>query len=233
MFKREQCGKELVSKRNLYKHTNFNCKGIIKQNECKFCNKILSNSSSKSRYQKTCKKNPIKEVNKSINKTINNYNGENLDYLDYKTKHKLMMKWLEGGLSGIITKRLLEIHFNNEHPENQNIKMGYNGHIEYLKDGEYIQEPGRIFFNKHVEKLESPALDAIDFIKPAFKILERIHKDITPFLGWVDFGYEDTRDIDINYTSHNLEEIRNQIAKEFMRTVKNYSKLFKVVVSRV
>jgi len=167
------CNKSFSTNSNLKRHLKT-CKSELLSNQCKYCNKILSTSSSKSRHQKICKQRPIIINNNTINNitnnitinniTINNYNNTNLDYLTIDEKHKLVMKWLNEGLEGIILKSLVEFHFNVEHPENKNIRMKKTNFIEYLDDENIYQgEPSITFFHKYVEKMEMLSLDAIEY----------------------------------------------------------------------
>jgi hypothetical protein len=241
------CKKCFSTNGNLKKHLTT-CKGeSLLSNECKYCHKKLLNSSNKSRHQKICKQRPIdnnitnninnidnsitNSIDNSIhndnsntinNITINNYNNTNLDYLTIDEKHKLVMRWLNEGLEGIILKSLLELHFNVEHPENKNVRMNKTNFIEYLDDINIYQgEPAITFFHNYIEKMEVYTLDAIDYLKPNFKVLCKLHKTVSSFLLWKDIGYDDIKDkIDIIYTKKEKKEVLNNIFKLFKKIIK-------------
>jgi hypothetical protein len=240
-FKCTNCNKIFKRKFNLKVHCNT-CKGeFLLPNQCLYCKKIYSSPSAKCKHLKICKHKPIEEIKEgninnsynnttnniyndnSINITINNYNNTNLDYLTIDEKHKLVMKWLNEGLEGIILKSLVEFHFNVEHPENKNIRMNKTNFIEYLDDEkEYQSVPPISFFHKYVEKMEILSLDAIEYLQPKFKILCNLHKTVTPFLKWEDVGYDDSKDKnDIIYTKKEKKEVLSNIFKIFKRIIKN------------
>lgn len=83
---------------NLKRHSST-CKGFIKSNECKFCNKLFSNASNKCRHQSNCKSN--NNIDNSVtnhitnNVLINNFNDENIEYMSKENKAKLILKCMQ------------------------------------------------------------------------------------------------------------------------------------------
>ena len=119
---------------------------------CKYCNKNLSRIDSLNRHMTKCKKKTeelcimkneittLKEelsktkqiINNNINKTtnnnshntinntinINNFGEENIKHIDYSYYNNILK-----GIYGAVPKLVEKIHFDSEHPENQNIKL--------------------------------------------------------------------------------------------------------------
>ena len=71
--------------------------------------------------------NNIKNIYNNI--TINNYGNENISHLSLEYFRKLIM----AGPYGCIPKLVEKIHFDPEHPENQNIKLS-NKKLPYIKN---------------------------------------------------------------------------------------------------
>jgi len=129
---------------------------------CKYCNNIFSRSDSLNRHYSRCKvkkqelilyqneeikqmKSEIEELkktkiqnnitnnnnnsNNTINNTINinNYGDENIKHLKSKDFVNLL-----NGIYSAVPKLIKQIHFDPEHPENQNIKFT-NKKLPYLK----------------------------------------------------------------------------------------------------
>lgn len=151
MYKCKICGYETQYKSNLNKHINkkLSCKPSIEKPmiyNCRYCNKTFEHRQSKYRHQRECSykmnndilelRDEIKELKKMIDKNpkntinienvenmnieivINNYGYENIEYIS----NDYLSKLLELPLSAI--KRLVKcIHFNKNHPENQNLKI--------------------------------------------------------------------------------------------------------------
>lgn len=151
MYTCEICGYATRYKSNLNKHKNkkLTCKSLIDKPmiyNCKHCNKTFEHRQSKYRHQQECSykmnndilelRDEIMELKKLIDKNpkntinienvenmnieivINNYGYENIEYIS----NDYLSKLLELPLSAI--KRLVKcIHFNKNHPENQNLKI--------------------------------------------------------------------------------------------------------------
>ena len=132
-----------------------------KKNECPFCFKLFSTRHGKSRHMKTCKKkqeteelvisqndkimkmekeieelkkkstttNNITNNNNTINNNIhiNNYGEENLKHLRSKDFRDIICS-----MYNAVPQLIEKIHFDPEHPENQNIKYT-NKKFPYLK----------------------------------------------------------------------------------------------------
>jgi len=158
---------------------------ITKENQCKYCNKILSRYDSLNRHMKICKKkkdsetlvikqeeeiqqmkleknNEIKELKEMVEKllvenkgntnisdnrisnsnntihntiNINNYGDENIKYItsDY------ILNLLKFKPAKAIPELIKHTHFNDEHPENQNIKITNKkgSHIKVRKNNKW------------------------------------------------------------------------------------------------
>ena len=144
--------------------------------ECNFCNKIFSRKWHLSRHLNSCKikqqselvilnkdeeikkmKLEIEELkknkgntnitNNTVNNTINinNYGDENLNHLKSKDFANLL-----SGIYGAVPKLIEKIHFDPEHPENQNIKYT-NQKSPYMK---VIKDSKWQFVNKKEELLD-------------------------------------------------------------------------------
>lgn len=61
----EKCERTFTAKASLIAHLTVRKKKCFAKNECKYCNKLFYNSSSRNKHLKTCKSNPnnIKKVN--------------------------------------------------------------------------------------------------------------------------------------------------------------------------
>ena len=109
---------------------------------CSFCNKYFSHTSSLSRHKTNCIHSKTKEIlqkendelrkeieqlknnqqnitnNNNIKININCFGNENMDYINDKTILQCISK-VYGSIPMIIER----IHFDSEHPENNNVKI--------------------------------------------------------------------------------------------------------------
>jgi hypothetical protein len=118
--------------------------------QCNYCNKIFYSKSNVTKHQKICKKkksnnlelcimkNEIETLKEKLDKTttlittnnnnsnntqninihINNLGEENIKHIDYNYYNNILK-----GIYGAVPKLVEKIHFDSEHPENQNIKL--------------------------------------------------------------------------------------------------------------
>lgn len=79
---------------------------------------IVQNSTMMGTINNNCTTNSTNNIDNSINITINNYGHENLDYLTDDFMAKLISR-----PASAIPNLFKEIHLNDNHPENQNIRI--------------------------------------------------------------------------------------------------------------
>ena len=131
----EYCLKEFTRKDNLTKHLKI-CKSKKKNEELVLLqsNKIME-MEEEIKKLKLNQNNQINQTNNNITNNITNNNTININnYGDENLKH-LRSKDFANLLSGIysaVPKLIEKIHFDPEHPENQNIKYT-NRKLPYLK----------------------------------------------------------------------------------------------------
>lgn len=155
----ELCGKIFARSDNLLKH-KARCTGVASSLECPNCHTIFNSKQSKCRHVKTCAPVAVATVNShnthsshntttnshntnTVNNTnnntvhvhINNFGEERMDYLT----NEFITACFENGVNGVRTV-LDKIYFNQEHPENHNVKLRSLNHAiaEVYKDHLWI-----------------------------------------------------------------------------------------------
>ena len=151
----KKCNKYYKTKKSLIEHEKI-CKGIDDLTCCR-CMISFTNRHNKARHMKknNCKSrsiiyartpNPQNLDNKTININnienqinniqniyVNSYGSERLDYLNYDKMFEIFTKKYN-----IPTLLIKEIHFNNEFPENNNIKFLNNKEVLIKKDDDFV-----------------------------------------------------------------------------------------------
>jgi hypothetical protein len=129
----DKCNKILACKRNLKYHI-LKCSGKINILQCGICKEIFTCPSNKYKHQKKCKLKEYAQItniqiqnniitninnNSGIQININNFGSENKDYI---TK-EFLLKCFENGGYGV-GAMVDKIYFDENHPENHNVKLG-------------------------------------------------------------------------------------------------------------
>jgi len=240
MFKCVTCDKGFTTNASLKRH--IYCKGLKTDPICIYCDKSFSNNSNKTRHQKICKKNTIINIDKSItnnidnsitnnidnsthitnNIVINNFNNENIEYLDQKTKTELMLKLLDGDMLNFILNYSNEIYLNPHHPENTTIKKSsIRNYLDIMIQREFKPYHKNLVYGMMLEKARSYVVESVKdpiFTKP---ILVKLHTNIIPFTKWKNIGYSDLKDIGnpltISFTSKQIEKMNESYINEFYK----------------
>ena len=181
-----------------------------KENQCKYCNKILSRYDSLNRHMKTCKKKREAEsliikqeeeiqqmkleieelknksittnnninnttnnnINNSKNIIINNYGDENIKHLRSKDFRDILCSMYNS-----VPKLIEKIHFDPNHPENQNIKYT-NKKLPYLK---VMKDNKWQLVNKKNELFDLIDTKCYLLKEKYYKMLEKNKYNITDF----------------------------------------------------
>ena len=103
--------------------------------ELKQSKNITNNTNNTNNNTNTNTINNNNTINNTQNIIINNYGEENIKYLKSKD-----FKYLLSNVSDAIPKLIKYIHFNDEHPENHNIKYTNKdgSYFEIMKDNKWI-----------------------------------------------------------------------------------------------
>ena len=188
---------------------------ITKENQCKYCNKILSRYDSLNRHMKICKKKKDSETlvikqeeeiqqmkleieelktksattnnitnkintNNNTNNTINTNNIINIKNLGDENINHLKNVDFAGMLKGIynaVPKLIEKIHFDPDHPENQNIKYT-NKKLPYLK---VMKDNKWQLVNKKYELFDLIDTKCYLLKEKYYKILEKNKYNINEF----------------------------------------------------
>jgi hypothetical protein len=242
--------KKIFSTNGNFKRHLKTCKGDLLPNECKYCKKILSNSSNKSKHQKICKQRPLiinNNINNSYNSitnnidnsidnsintinniTINNFNNENIEYLNDITKKELILKLCKGDMLNLIILLTNEIYLNDEHPENSTIKDSETkGCLDVMIDGQFVPKHKMIIYKEMIENKEHFFFDVAKDLNFPYDVKRNIHKHIIPFTNWKNIGYNDIKDFNFSKFYKNIKEINkmnNVHINVFYNRIKNYYK---------
>lgn len=173
-FNCEICNKGFARKDNRDAH-QLKCQGVVNPLQCPKCLKIFSSRSHKSRHCKTVNCTPIvvadaraagtsagpstinniqtqnndnsvtnnNNITNNVHIHINAFKNENLDYILGNVEK--MNKYISSALPGF-QKLVKDIHFNDEHPENKNVR------IKNIRSSlaEYFNGEKWVFENKQV-----------------------------------------------------------------------------------
>ena len=114
----KKCCKTLSSYKNRWRHEKT-CKGSI-QKDILYAEveKIFNELSKKQKTNKTINSNNNNNNTNSNNITVNNFGSENIDYITKKVIKHILSK-----PNIAIPLMIKEIHFNDNHPENQNVQI--------------------------------------------------------------------------------------------------------------
>lgn len=186
IYKCENCGKEYKSKSGKYKHKK-NClvnPVIIEKKENDKLKEELGKEVSKRKElekqveQLILEKSKLQEAHaKVINNDhsntnnittigrdqniiiVNNFGEENIEYL--LKDENFVKKCIESPINSI-HQYLDNVHFNNEHPENKNIKMTnlLGPYMDYIKEGKW----NKIEKNILIPKIINKSIDTVDNI---------------------------------------------------------------------
>lgn len=186
IYKCENCGKEYKSKSGKYKHKK-NClvnPVIIEKKENDKLKEELGKEVSKRKElekqveQLILEKAQLQEAHaKVINNDhsntnnittigrdqniiiVNNFGEENIEYL--LKDENFVKKCIESPINSI-HQYLDNVHFNNEHPENKNIKMTnlLGPYMDYIKEGKW----NKIEKNILIPKIINKSIDTVDNI---------------------------------------------------------------------
>ena len=199
----------------LPQNTTLLPQNTTKENQCKYCNKILSRYDSLNRHLKTCKKKKESEIlvikqeeeiqqmkleieelktksattnnitntintNNNTNNTINTNNIINIKNLGDENINHLKNVDFAGMLKGIynaVPKLIEKIHFDPNHPENQNIKYT-NKKLPYLK---VMKDNKWQLVNKKYELFDLIDTKCYLLKEKYYKILEKNKYNINEF----------------------------------------------------
>lgn len=130
----KKCGKIYKTKKCLINHEK-NC-NLIGSLTCPRCMKTFSSRQHKNRHIKANKCKPRSIIHaEGVNKEyiVNDYGNERTDYLDFDKYLKIFKSSYD--IPSTITK---EVHFNDDFPENHNIKYNNNTTALIRKNNKYI-----------------------------------------------------------------------------------------------
>ena len=147
-----KCQKQFQNKYNLKIHEK-SCRGVSNSLECRICHKAFNSIRTRQHHEKSCKEEQSNNVsnqnigndnmtltnsnltnnqtidnhttNNTNNITINNFGSERIDYIPIEK-----LKDIANNVKCIEYLNL--VHFNEEHPENHNIKLHSNKQQLYL-----------------------------------------------------------------------------------------------------
>jgi len=125
----ETCDKTYKSENYFNKHKCIplkTSKSTI-QHKCQFCDKSFSRLYYKNSHEEKCAENKNERVRNDF--TPNNYGYENIEYISIEQVVVLISKRLEGVIKMILLK-----HFNQTHPENQNVVIVGDNYFVYRND---------------------------------------------------------------------------------------------------
>jgi hypothetical protein len=178
---------------------------VLDSRRCDFCNKEFTRKSGLTKHLRICKKNKNNKINineldklkntintlltelrqpsiinnttncynNTVNIHINNYGEENTQYITKQYMLELLCKPFSA-----IPKLIKYIHFNNEHPENQNIKITNikNPYVKVLKNHKWELQDKKEVIDELIDKQHS-VLNNENIQKKVDKYLNEEDKD--------------------------------------------------------
>jgi hypothetical protein len=176
----QNCLKNFKSSKGLKKHQT-KCKGVSNPLECHYCHHIFATSQSKCKHLKICKIRGVQElveknciINHNTNTQTNNNNIQNIyNIYNYTSSYRNYSynindfgkedisyidpeKMRQISLNFDFKAYIYEKHFNQEHPENHNIRENCSKSYKIWRDNKWVVETkeyvhNTIFQNTRVE----------------------------------------------------------------------------------
>jgi hypothetical protein len=153
-YKCQYCNKVFKQRQGKHRHETYRC--TFKQLSTQINDQLIDNQSTSATFIDTQNNNNMTNINShnttnqlQINNQINNYGNEDIAYIT-KEKYKEILKNPFSSLSKLIN----EVHFNDEHPENKNVRIPNKKQpfIEFYDDGWVIRNQYKfvckLFFSK-------------------------------------------------------------------------------------